>query len=199
MELELDLNKKYSFADYLTWIDDKRRELWNGFIQLMTPAPNLEHQIISINLLTCFVKKYHNSLKCKLFHAPFDVRFPQNGEKNDKEIFTVVQPDIVIICDKNKLDKKGCIGAPDFIAEIISPSTAKRDMIDKFQLYEEHGVREYWIVFPNEQFINAYFLVNGKYELSGVYTREHKISVKIFEGDLEIDLKDVFEEDEQQL
>jgi len=195
MELELDLNKKYSFADYLTWIDDKRRELWNGFIQLMTPAPNLEHQIISINLLTCFVKKYHNSLKCKLFHAPFDVRFPQNGEKNDKEIFTVVQPDIVIICDKNKLDKKGCIGAPDFIAEIISPSTAKRDMIDKFQFYEKHSVREYWIVFPNEQFINAYFLVNGKYELSGVYTREHKISVKIFEGDLEIDLKDVFEEE----
>jgi Uma2 family endonuclease len=195
MELELDLNKKYSFADYLTWIDDKRRELWNGFIQLMTPAPNLEHQIISINLLTCFVKKYHNSLKCKLFHAPFDVRFPQNGEKNDKEIFTVVQPDIVIICDKNKLDKKGCIGAPDFIAEIISPSTARRDMQDKFQLYEKHSVREYWIVFPNEQFINAYFLVNGKYELSGVYTREHKISVKIFEGDLEIDLKDVFEEE----
>jgi len=199
MELELDLNKKYSFAEYLTWIDDKRRELWNGFINLMTPAPNLEHQNISMNLLTNFVSKFHNNLKCKLFHASFDVRFPKNGETDNDKIYTVVQPDIVIVCDKTKLDNKGCIGAPDFIAEIVSPSTAKRDMVDKFQLYEEHGVREYWIVFPNEQFINAYFLENGKYQLSGVYTREDKISVKIFEGELEIDLKDVFEEENNQI
>lgn len=196
MELQLDLNKRYSFADYLTWFDDKRRELWNGFIKMMTPAPNLQHQQIIRDLVTSFcnlkVKKKSN---CQLFFAPFDVRFPQKGETDDKKIYTVVQPDIVIICDKTKLDKRGCLGAPDFIAEIISPSTAERDMIDKYKLYEAEGVREYWIVFPSEQFINAYFLVNGKYELSGVFTREHKIPVKIFENDFEIDLKNVFVEE----
>jgi len=197
MELQLDLNKRYSFADYLTWFDDKRRELWNGFIKMMTPAPNLEHQEISANLFTDFSIFFRkNKLKCKLFHAPFDVRLPKKDETDDKNIYTVVQPDIVIICDKTKLDKRGCMGAPDFIAEIISPSTAERDMIDKYKLYEAEGVKEYWIVFPSEQFINAYFLVNGKYELSGIFTREHKIPVKIFGNDFEIDLKNVFLEED---
>jgi Uma2 family endonuclease len=197
MELQLDISKKYSFADYITWFDDKRRELWNGFINIMTPAPNLYHQQISREL---FGKIYNifskNKCNCQLFHAPFDVRFPKKGETADNKIFTVVQPDIVIICDKNKLDKRGCLGAPDFIAEIISPSTAERDMVDKYKLYEAEGVREYWIVFPTEQFISAYFLIEGKYELIGVYTREHKIPVKIFENEFEIDLMNVFEEDE---
>ncbi len=198
MELQLDLNKQYTFADYLQWFDDKRRELWNGFIKLMTPAPNLYHQQVAYNLTLKFgVAKDKINKKCKLFFAPFDVRLPENGETDPKKIKTVVQPDIVIVCDKNKLDKYGCIGAPDFIAEIISPSTAKRDMDDKFKLYEKHGVREYWIVFPQEQFINAYFLINGKYELQGVYTREDKIPVKIFDDKLTIDLKDIFEDDDE--
>jgi len=196
MELQLDLNKKYTFADYLQWLDDKRREIINGFVKMMTPAPNLLHQQIAYELISVFSKFQKKTINnCKIFFAPFDVRGPQNGEKADDKIYTVVQPDIVIICDKNKLDKRGCIGAPDFIVEIISPSTAERDMNDKFKLYEQHGVREYWIVFPNEQFVNAYFLQEGKYELTGVFTREDKIPVKIFNDEFSIDLKDVFEED----
>ncbi len=196
MDLQLDLNKRYSFADYLTWIDDKRRELWDGFIKIMTPAPLSEHQSCSVNLVGELYIQFKKRKKgCKLFEAPFDVRFSKDGEKADDKIYTVVQPDVVIVCDKNKLDKRGCIGAPDFIAEIISPSTAERDMNDKFKLYEEYGVKEYWIVFPNEQFINAYLLINGKYELQGVYTREDKVPVKIFNSDFFIDLKDIFEEE----
>jgi len=196
MELQLDLNKRYSFADYLTWFDDVRRELWNGLIKKMTSAPLSEHQRISFNLSgELYTFKRRNKLKCGFFEAPFDVRFPKKGATADNEIYTVVQPDIVIVCDKTKLDKRGCLGAPDFIVEIISPTTAERDMVDKYKLYEAEGVREYWIVFPTEQFINAYFLVNGKYELSGVFTREHKITPKIFGEDFEIDLKNVFEED----
>ncbi|MBN2891861.1 MAG: Uma2 family endonuclease [Bacteroidales bacterium] len=197
MELNLDLNKKYTFADYLTWFDDKRRELWGGFIKMMTPAPLSEHQKIIFNLSGEFyLYKRKNQSKCGFFEAPFDVRFPKLDKKDDKDIDTVVQPDIVIVCDKSKLDKYGCIGAPDFIAEIISPSTAKRDMDDKYKLYEQHGVKEYWIVFPREQFINAFYLENGKYVLTGVFTRENTIPVKIFDNKLEIDLKDIFEEDD---
>ncbi len=197
MELQLDIHKRYSFADYLTWFDGKRRELWDGFIKKMTPAPLSEHQLISFNLSgELYLFKRKNKCDCRFFEAPFDVRFPKIDETSDDKIFTVVQPDIVIVCDKSKLDKRGCMGAPDFIAEIISPATAERDMVDKYKLYEAEGVREYWIVFPTEQFINAYFLVNGKYQLTGVYTREHNILVKIFDTDFEIDLKNVFEEED---
>ena len=195
MDLQLDLNKRYSFADYLTWVDDKRRELWDGFIKMMTPAPNLYHQEISSNLLrNMFTNFGKHKMKCKLFHAPFDVRFPKNNKTNNGDIFTVIQPDIVIVCDKKKLDKSGCIGAPDFIVEIISPSTAKRDMNDKFKLYEQHGVREYWIAFPHEQVIQKFVLENEKYENIGTFARGDKIPVHIFNNELVIDLNDVFEE-----
>ncbi len=195
MELNLDLTKRYTFADYLTWFDDKRRELWNGFIKIMSPAPSTFHQQISREL---FGKMYGffttNKNNCQLFHAPFDVRFPKNGEKSDKKIYTVVQPDIVIICDKNKLDKKGCIGAPDFIAEIISPSTAKIDMEDKYQLYEKEGVKEYWLVFPHEKIIQSFILKDKKYQKNGTYEKGDKIPVNIFNNDLKIELNDIFED-----
>ena len=198
MELDLDLTKRYTFADYLTWFDDKRRELWDGIIKMMSPAPSLNHQSTSGGLhgeIFIYLKKNRkNKKKCHLFHAPFDVRFPRNGEKNDKKIYTVVQPDIVIICDKNKLDKKGCIGAPDFIAEIISPSTAKIDMEDKYQLYEKEGVKEYWLVFPHEKVIQSFILKDKKYEKNGTYEKGDKISVNIFNNDLKIDLNNIFED-----
>ncbi len=196
MELQLDLNKQYTFADYLTWFDDKRRELWNGFIKLMTPAPNLYHQKVSSRLHGLFFIHFFKNNPCQLFHAPFDVRFPENGETDPKKIKTVVQPDIVIVCDKNKLDKYGCIGAPDFIAEIISPSTAKRDMDDKFKLYEKHGVKEYWIVFPFDQIIQSFILKDKKFVKNGIYVRKDKIQVHILNNKVEIDLKDIFEDEE---
>jgi len=115
--LNLDLNKRYTYADYITWLDDKRRELIDGFVSLMTPAPALKHQAISGKLYLSF-GNYLIRKNCKIFHAPFDVRLPNNDDKDDDKVYTVVQPDITVICDKQKLDKRGCIGAPDLIVEI---------------------------------------------------------------------------------
>lgn len=195
MDLQLDLNKRYTFADYLKWADNKRRELFNGFIKLMSPAPTMNHQKISMKLLTKMILFFDkNKNNCQLFHAPFDVRFPKDDEKDDDKIYTIVQPDILVVCDKNKLDSKGCIGAPDFIIEIISKSTAKKDMEDKYNLYEQHGVIEYWIAFPHEQVIQKFVLENNKYQKKGTFAKGDKIPVHIFKDKLEIDIKDIFTE-----
>ncbi len=195
MELQLDLTKRYNFADYLTWADDKRRELIDGFIKMMTPAPSTNHQRIEISLareISWFLKKK----KCEVFIAPFDVRLLNSGnEKENEKIFTIVQPDICVICDRSKLDEKGCVGSPDMIVEIVSPSNTKHDTEDKFRLYEKHGVREYWIVFPYEKTINVFLLGDaGKYEIIGMYSNDSKVPVNIFNGELVIDLEEIFEE-----
>jgi Uma2 family endonuclease len=191
-KVNIDLNKRYSFADYLTWIDDKRRELFDGFVSLMTPAPSRMHQRIS----GAIYGQFWNQLRahsCEIYHAPFDVRFPSiKGEKSDDKIFTVVQPDICVVCDNLKLDERGCLGAPDLIVEIISLSTVKKDIDEKYKLYEENGVKEYWIVQPNDITLTVFFLENGKYHHKGLYTKGAKVPVLIFDGKLEIDLDDVF-------
>ena len=191
--LNLEINKRYTYADYLTWMDDVRRELYNGFIKMMTPAPSRKHQEISINL----VRIYSNYLfrkKCKIYHAPSDVRLLKNmRSKDDKVIYTVVQPDIYVVCDLSKLDDRGCLGAPDFVIEIVSAKNSKRDVKDKFEIYQEHGVREYWIVNPNDENVTVFVLdEKGKFQFSGMYAGDDKIPVNIFKGDLSIDLTEVF-------
>jgi Uma2 family endonuclease len=191
--LQLDLNKRYSYADYLTWLDDLRRELIDGFIQMMTPAPRRVHQKLSFRIGYLF-GTYLQKKKCEIYHAPFDVRLPKGKNKSNKEIYTVVQPDICIICDPEKLDDKGCVGAPDLIVEIVSPRKAKYDVQVKFKVYEEHGVREYWIVQPNDQTVTVFLLDDkGKYQLKGIFADDDKIPVHIFNGDLLIDLTEVFD------
>lgn len=193
MELSLDLSKRYSYADYLTWIDDRRRELINGFVKMMSPAPTRKHQEISGDLYGR-LWNYLQDRPCKVFHAPFDVRLPQHHETDNHEIFTVVQPDICIICDQSKLDERGCIGAPDLIIEIVSPASAQIDTKDKFQIYQDSGVREYWIVFPEEKVIQIFLLTDGKYELRGMYAGDSKAPVAIFNDVLTIDLPQVFKD-----
>jgi len=190
--LQLDLNKRYTFSDYLTWIDDVRRELIDGFIQLMTPAPLTLHQITSGNFYG-LIWTYLRKKKCKIFDAPFDVRLPNNGEKENEKIYTVVQPDLCIICDPSKIDPRGCLGAPDFIIEILSENS-KHDVDTKFKLYEKHGVREYWIVQPESRTVNVFVLdEKGKYQFGGLYAEDAKVKVNIFD-DLYIDLAEVFED-----
>ena len=192
MELTLDLNKRYTYADYLTWIDDVRRELLEGLIKLM-PAPRDLHVDVSYNIslrLGLFLLK--NNGKCKVRPAPFDVRFPINGETEDGKIYTVLQPDISVICDLSKLDEYGCLGAPDMIVEVLSPSTASRDLKDKFDIYEKHGVREYWIVYPKDKAVNIFLLQDdGKYDAGRLYDRAGQIPVNIFDG-YSIDFDDIF-------
>jgi len=194
MELALDLNKRYTYADYLTWFDDKARELIHGFIKMMSPAPRRVHADVNSNIISLFrtiVKK--NKGKCKVYTAPFDVRLPQNGETDHDKIYTVVQPDICVICDLSKLDDLGCCGSPDMIVEILSPSTQKRDLNEKFNLYEEHGVKEYWIVSPADKAINVFLLQeDGKYDAGTIYEFEGNVPVYVFDNQL-ISLNDIFE------
>ncbi len=191
MELQLDLNKKYTYADYLTWLDDKRRELINGFIKMMTPAPRRIHQRISKKILDTItiIEKYGG----QIYHAPFDVRLVEKNKTSDKEIINVVQPDISVICDLSKLDDRGCLGAPDLIIEILSPASSKRDLSEKYELYQNFGVKEYWIVFPSEKVIQQFVLVKGKYELKGSFVESDIISPNLF-PDLKINVDDIFKE-----
>jgi Uma2 family endonuclease len=191
--LKLDLNKRYTYADYLTWMDDVRRELHDGFIKLMTPAPSSRHQEISFNLSRLF-GNFIFKKQCKGFAAPSDVRFSKNSKsQDDKQVYTVLQPDLYIVCDLSKIDARGCLGAPDLIIEIVSSKNSKRDLKDKFEIYQQHGVREYWIVNPNDENVNVFVLdEKGKYQLVGMYAEDDKIPVNIFDGDLKVDLTEVF-------
>ncbi len=192
--LDLDESKRYTYADYLTWIDDKRRELIDGFIHLMS-APKRAHAHVVTELSFLFNRfiKGKNKKKYYIYYAPFDVRLPLSSETADNRIYNVVQPDICVICDPSKLDDRGCIGAPDLIVEILSPSTLKNDWNYKFNLYEAAGVLEYWIVDPNTKTVNVFLLQpDGKYDLGTVYNCNQQTPVHTIEG-LEIDLNELFE------
>ncbi len=193
MELSLDLKNRYTYADYLTWLDGQSRELINGFIKVMSPAPKLGHARINRRILwnfESFIRK--NKGKCEVFTAPFDVRFPRQGDIADDKIDTVVQPDICVVCDLSKLDERGCCGAPDMVVEILSPSTIKKDLTEKFDLYEASGVKEYWVVHPMEKAINVYILQeNGKYNEGTTYEWGGNIPVYIFNNHL-IAFDDIF-------
>lgn len=155
---QLDPNGSYTYADYLKWQFKEQIELIKGKIMTMSPAPVRLHQQIAGNLymeMALFFKSH----PCKVYFAPFDVRFPDESGK----IKTVVQPDLCVICDSNKLDEKGCIGAPDLIVEILSPGNTKKEMKNKYELYQEQGVKEYWIVDSQNRNIYIFVLENGKY------------------------------------
>lgn len=185
------LNKKFSYKDYLTWINDKERwELIDGEAYDMSPAPNRGHQDIS-GFLFRSIGNYLDNKKCKVYAAPFDVRLP-GGLKADNDVDTVVQPDISVFCDKDKLDDRGANGAPDLVIEILSPSTASKDLKEKFFLYEMVGVKEYWIVDPSNKTLSVFILnEDGKYERGVVYAGEDLLKTILFEG-LEIKMEEVF-------
>lgn len=151
---QLDPNGTYTYADYLLWQFSERVELLRGKVRQMA-APSVKHQRVSIK----FSRLLANALwqnPCQVFAAPFDVRL--NRIRNDKEVKTVVQPDLCVICDLSKLDDRGCNGAPDLIIEILSPGNSRTEMKDKFELYQEAGVLEYWIVSPIEKTIQVWML-----------------------------------------
>jgi len=191
MEVIIEQDKKYTYADYLKWLDDKRRELINGFVRLMTPAPARIHQKV---LAVVFNKLYNffENKECEVYTAPFDVRFPENGDNDDDQIYNVVQPDISVVCELEKLDDRGCVGAPDLIVEILSPATGKRDLTEKYNLYEKFGVKEYWIVRPNEKSIQQFVLDDtGKYQFTGTYTEDMTMASVIF-PDFKLEINRVF-------
>ena len=191
---QLDLNQSYSYADYLTWQFNETVELIKGKIMLMSPAPNVTHQRVSMNfsgsLFNFFKRK-----KCQVFAAPFDVRLYDRKKSilSNEDIHTVVQPDLCVICNPDILDAQGCNGAPDWIIEILSKGNSKREMQIKYELYQESGVQEYWIVYPNDQAINQFVLDEcGRYQLKQMYTDDDIATPHLF-PELAIDLTEVFE------
>lgn len=158
---DLDLNKLYTYADYFQWRFEERVELIKGRIFKMSPAPNVRHQRISGEVhgqLWSFLR----GKKCQVFAAPFDVRLPRKTN-DDREITTVLQPDVCVVCDPAKLDKRGCLGAPDIVVEILSPGNNAKELKTKYEVYEEAGVLEYWVVSPQDNTFLVYVLTNGKY------------------------------------
>jgi Uma2 family endonuclease len=182
----------YSYADYVRWTIEERIELIKGKI-LPLSAPNTKHQSISRNLFIA-ICNYLKQKNCKAFSAPFDVRLPKKNLDKSDVITTVVQPDICVVCDMDKLDDKGCIGAPDLVIEILSPGNSRKEVKLKYAIYEEAGVKEYWMVFPDTQTIITYIqnLNTLQFESSGIYVDGDLLYSKAIAG-LAIDVTEVFE------
>ncbi len=161
----------YTYADYLAWPEDVRYELIDGVAYAMAPAPVRVHQLVVTELTRQVGNALHNN-PCQVYVAPIDVRLPKADEADDR-VNTVVQPDLLVVCDENKLDDRGVRGAPDWIVEVLSPATAGHDQIVKLALYERAGVAEYWLVHPTDRIVTIYRLREGAYgrpdihELSG--------------------------------
>jgi Uma2 family endonuclease len=182
--------RPYTYGDYLNWPDEERWELIDGVAYDMTPAPSLQHQRVVMEL-SRQLANYFRGKVCEVFVAPIDVRLPREEEK-DEEIDTVVQPDIVIICDPEKLDEKGCRGAPDLVVEVISPSTVQKDLKQKMNLYERAGVKEYWLFHPEDKIAMIFKRdSHGLYGRPEIVAAEEIVKTILFE-DLSIDLKLVF-------
>jgi len=190
---QLDLNRTYSYADYITWKFDDALELIKGKVMLMSPAPNVYHQDIATNL-TALLHNFFKDKKCRVYVAPFDVRLYDRKKSilASQDIHTVVQPDLCVICQPEILDKQGCNGAPDWIIEILSKGTAKRDITIKYELYQQSGVSEYWLVYPEEQTVHQFVLdENGCYQLKQMYTEGDIARPQLF-PELGVELTEVF-------
>ena len=187
---QLDPNGTYTYADYLLWQFSERVELLRGKIRQMS-APSVKHQRISIR----FSRLFANALwkdTCQVFAAPFDVRLTRTRE--DMNVTTVLQPDLCVICDRSKLDDRGCNGAPDLIVEILSPGNSRIEMRDKFELYQEAGVLEYWIVSPTEKTIQVWKLNEQGYYIGLPPVVEGDLLGTSIVPNLEVNVTEVFED-----
>ena len=181
-EALVDYNKLYTYSDYMTWDDDNRWELIEGVPYLMS-APNRRHQEILGDLFFLF-RTFLKDKQCKVYFAPFDVRL--NAETFDN---TVVQPDLIIICDHSILNDAGVKGVPDMVVEILSPSNPRHDLITKFKAYLKAGIREYWIIDPIAKTLAVHILKDDNY-ITRPYSHEETVPVHVLEG-LSIDLAEV--------
>lgn len=192
---QLDLQGVYTYADYLTWQFEQTVELIKGKVLKMA-APGRRHQEISWQLSGLFYTMLKGT-PCRAYAAPFDVRLldKKKSVKVNQDVQTVVQPDLCVICDKQKLDDKGCIGAPDLIVEILSASNSKKEMRTKKELYEENEVKEYWIIDATHETLLQYVLEpGGLYAPPRIFVNDETVQSSVF-SELKIDLKNIFEEE----
>jgi len=183
-------NKVYTYYDYLNFPNDEFVEIIDGKIFAMSPAPSRIHQELIMEIsaeLRNYIKS--NKRQCKVYPAPFDVVLINENE-NENDSKNIVQPDISVICDKNKLNDKGCFGSPDMIVKIVSKFNPGNDYVKKLYLYEKYKGKEYWIVNPMKKNILVYTLTESGYNQPDLYTFNDKIKVNIF-NNLEIDFNGI--------
>ncbi len=187
---DLDLNKVYTYADYFKWQFEDRVELLKGKIFKMSPAPNRAHQTMA-GYIHIELGVFLRNKSCKVYIAPFDVRLPRKST-DDKDIITVLQPDVCVVCDPSKLDKRGCIGAPDIVVEILSPGNNAKELKNKYEIYEEAGVKEYWVVSPQNQTFILHTLTDGTYHPSRLMTTGDIVTSSVLPG-FSLDLTGLFD------
>lgn len=185
---QLDLNKSYTYADYLTWQFKERVELLRGKIFKMSPAPASNHQRI-VRKISTSIDIFLSGKSCELFFAPFDVRLQKQSD--DKSVTTIVQPDICVICDPKKIDKRGCNGAPELVIEILSPGNSEKEMGIKYELYEANGVLEYWLIDPEHEVVFIYRLKDGKFYAGKPYSTLEVIQSDVLVG-FEMNVSKIF-------
>lgn len=191
---QLDFKKQYTYADYLTWRFSERVELIKGWLYRLGTAPRLTEKNVITNLWI-EIYRFFETKDVEVYHELFDIRLTKHKVQNDK-INTVVQADISVICDLEKLEDTGCLGAPDLIVEVLSDSTAKKDYNEKFNLYEENKVKEYWIANPATKTIEIFSLIDEKYESLGLFSEsegQKEVVGNLF-PDMKISLKTIFDD-----
>ena len=187
---DLDFSKEYSYADYLTWTFEERLELIKGKLFRMSPAPSRVHQKLS-QIIGAELFFYLKGKPCEVYSAPFDVRLPRKIN-DEQDIVTVLQPDVCVICDPSKLDDRGCLGAPDIVIEILSPGNNKKELLNKYEVYEEAGVKEYWLVIPQEKAFWRYTLnEEARFEASRPLTLGDFVTTPVLPG-FELNLEELF-------
>jgi Uma2 family endonuclease len=185
---QLDLTKSYTYFDYLSWKFQERVELLRGKVFNMSPGPASKHQRLSGKIAIPLFNYLANN-PCEVFYAPFDVRLIKGTD--DKEVKTVVQPDICVICDQSKIDERGCNGAPELVIEILSPGNSNKEMKNKFEVYEEAGVLEYWIVDPEKEVVFQYVLEHGIFTNHRPLVKEDILESTVIAG-FRLDLNTIF-------
>lgn len=191
--LEQYETKRFTYADYLTWPENTPVELIEGIPYAMTTPMRIHQEVVGEVLRQ--IANYLVDKPCEVYTAPFDVRLADSKAK-DKDIINVVQPDISVICDKEKLDDKGCLGSPDLVIEVVSPSSVAKDNIEKLNLYEKYAIKEYWIIHPADKLISVYRLDSTRrYARPIIYLFNQEVPIGIFQ-DLKISLKPLLSEEE---
>lgn len=181
----------YTLADVLTWEEQERIELIDGYPVMMAP-PARRHQK-AVSEINRQLGNFLQGKKCEVYPAPFGVRLFEKSGDRPEDVYTMVEPDITVVCDQDKLDDIGCKGAPDLVMEVLSPSTQRHDRFTKFKLYQRAGVREYWLVDPDAKSAQVFLLEDGRYSAVDYGEAGDCLQVKVLE-DCTIDLSLVFPE-----
>ena len=180
-------DRHYTYGEYRHWPEDDRWELIEGVAYAMS-SPTSFHQAILVNLAR-IIGNHLKGKPCKVFFAPLDILFPRLEEQDENDVDTVVQPDLVVVCDRSRIRPYGVWGAPDLVVEILSPSTSRKDFREKYNLYQRSGVKEYWVIDPPGRWLHQYLLEpSGSFGPQNLLVAKGTLTSPVLEG-LSVDLE----------